>query len=178
MCHFRKGEISLIFEKPKVTSTCHYLNDHKKEKCHNHVQFCGSMASFHPGWLASMMMKCLHDSTKNPRVKQEFQWPLENGWAKAELTGNSGAQGITNDHQVEELLPSLPLLQFSFDIYLLLQLARLFQWCWCCTLLFWCLNGVGWKSWFRLKSIRSDAGIFTMMSFLRCMKMMTIFFSS
>lgn len=91
-----------------------------------------------------------------------------------------GTKGITNDYQVEELLPSLPLLQFRFHVYLLPQLAGLFHWCWCWTLLFWCLNGVGWKNWFRnsVKNIRrSNAGFFTKMAFLRRVETMTIFFS-
>lgn len=91
-------------------------------------------------------------------------------------------KGVTNDHQVEELLPALPLLQFSLDIDLLPQPAGLFHWCWCWTLLFCCLNGVGWKSWSRngLRNIRrsSIAGIFTKKPFLRCVETMTIFFSS
>lgn len=105
MCPFRKGEISLIFEKPKVTSTCHYLNNHKKKKCHNQVKFCGSMAFFHPGWLASIMMKCLHNSIKNPRVEQEFQWPLENGWARAELTGNQEHRALPMTTKLRSCFP-------------------------------------------------------------------------
>lgn len=72
----------------------------------------GNMVPLHPGWLGCIMMQCLCLKSLLPQAAGSLEY------------------GHTNDHQVEELLPALALLQLCLHVYLLPQLARLFHCCW------------------------------------------------
>lgn len=138
-------------------------------KCHTQVSCPPRQGGIIPaGWRESIMMQCLLASGP----------PHCNRNSPAAGPCSRGSKGITNDHQVQELLPSLSLLQLCLHVHLLPRLASLFAQCGRGALLFRRRPRVsGSRCLGRgLRRTRSSAAcVFT---FLRCVQTMAILLGS